>query len=407
MENTTSTMFYEIFTENRPQIGNLLEQNSHYNFLSKMFDGYDIKNLLLGLYGFECNKQTALYSLPTTEFMDVIYALQILFDKYKITEMCAGLGLFSYMYSKYTQDKKQLEYPETIIHTSDGDRCLETLSPYYYCDMEIISFEKYIIDKNNFCDEICIAIMPPTSIYESLRQFIEICKPNCLVLVIDKDDVNLIVKNVPQEYKTICLNTKIITYLDYHINGKLNIHTCTIVITKTPVFTETIETICKEIVLSSEEVFTSETICETEMIFNDYVMNNLFPKWMLNLSLEEKKKIMESVYKLLCNYQKEIGIKFYKFVSSNIETLEEFWEYLEWKPKPPIYCTKNKYEEYKDIYKYIVDDKPLSELIQRGILPDWVNNKKIALSYIYLEYECQNKRWKTSNEDLISLLEQM
>ena len=42
-----------------------------------------------------------IYSIPTNEFMNIIMALQLIFDQWIIYDMYAGVGLFSLLYSKY------------------------------------------------------------------------------------------------------------------------------------------------------------------------------------------------------------------------------------------------------------------------------------------------------------------
>lgn len=406
MDARYEEIFYKTFTENRPEIGRLLEQNMHYNFLTNVFrklgsiDNNCVKNMLLGLIGYECNKQMALYTIPTIEFMDVVYSLQIILDKYSVIEMYSGLGLFSHLYSKYTEEKIKLEYPKTEIFTYDGDRCIETHSTSYYHDVEKTSFEQFIIDKDPLEGNICIAIMPDYNIHKSLRMFIEVCKPGCLVIVVNKDDKNLILENIPSEqYHVLCLDTKIISYLDYYLEEcKDYSHTCTIIVSPINITESVIRMVSHEILMSPEDIIVNDTLDENEYIFNDCVMNHLFPKWMLQMSLEDKAKVLQSVYRLLWQHPGQIEKQFYAFINSNISNLEEFWDYINWKPRPPIFCTKEKYIEYKKIYLHIINNEPLTDLIKCGIIPSWINDVKSALLYTYLEYESKNKLWKLNEE---------
>lgn len=406
MDSQCDEIFYKTFTEFRPNIGKLLEQNMHYSFLTNIFrklgrDNIDcVKNMLLGLSGYECNKQMALYTLPTIEFMDIIYSLQIILDKYSVIELYSGLGLFSHLYSKYADEKTKLGYPKTEIFTYDGDRCMETHSPIYFHNVEKASLEQFIIDKNILENYICTAIMPDYNIHKSLQMFIENCKPGCMVVVVNKDDKDLILENIPSgKYNVLCLNTKIISYLDYYLDDKDYQHTCTIIISPMNITENMIQLISHEILMSSEDIIINNTIDENECVFNDCVMNNLFPKWMLQIKIEDKIRVLKSIHELLWQHSGQVEKQFYTFITSNISSMEEFWDYVNWKPRPPIFCTKEKYIEYKKIYMHIMNNIPLEDLSRCGIIPSWINDTKSALLYTYLEYESKNKYWKLNEEE--------
>lgn len=405
MDAKYDEIFYKTFTENRPEIGHLLEQNMKYKFLTDIFrklfnvDNDCVKNMLLGLVGYECNKQMALYAIPTLEFMNVIYSLQVILDKYSIIEMYSGLGLFSYLYSKYTEEKSKLEYPRTDIIAYDGDRCVETHSTSYYHDVGKTSFEQFIISKKQLENNICVAIMPDYSIRKSLQMFIKVCKPGCMVIVVNQYDKDLILENIPSgQYNVLCLNTKIISYLDYYLEDKDYSHTCTIIISPINITDNMLRMTSREILMSTEDITVENTSDEHEYVFNDCVMNNLLPKWMIQISLEDKTKVLQSIHRLLWQHQGQIEKNFYTFLNSNISSLEEFWDYINWKPRPPIFCTKEKYIEYKKIYSHIINNGSLIDLTKHGIIPTWIKDTKSALMYIYLEYESNKKLWKL-NED--------
>lgn len=337
----------------------------------------------------------AIYSIPSQEFMDVIYSLQCAFDVNNIVELYAGMGLFAHMYTKYTTRKTNNGFHNTTITAYDSGTCFETQSQNKYYDVKKESFEQLYLNRTTLYDTICVALMPSYDMYDSLRNFFDICRPECLVLVVNKDDTQKICENIPSErYNFITFTSKIITCLDYYLDNADYSHADTIIISRIKIGVADIQQIANVILAKTESI---EIKCNNEpndIVFNDCIMHQMFPKWMLNIPIDTKKIIMNDVYQLLKPFSKKIETNFFDFVTDNITSLDEFWEYMKWKPRPPIFCTKEKFVEYRTIYRHIINCKPLDELKQYGIIPHWIDNIKSALLYTYLEYESLNKDWK-------------
>lgn len=438
--NCISEEFHQIFAYNRPIIGKLIQRKSDYKYLTSVFQNierqqkYCVRNMLLGLTGYESNKQMAIYAIPTTEFMDLIYALQIIFDNYAIIETHAGLGLFSYMYSDYSDKKTDCGFPVTLVHTYTDDRCMETHAPIYYCKPEIVSFNRFIINKTQFTDKICVSIMP-NNIQKNIRMFLDTCKPLCMVIVVDVNDKDEVLNKINgSSYKSLCLNAKIISYLDYYVQclPVVHNHTCTIILSTRDISETAIRETVKDILMSPENltidgngnvnvnVNASASASDDEMVIDDCIMNKILPYWMLELPVDDKIKLTNMLHGVIAKHVygddemadtryssqlKKIEKLFYTFINENIHGMSEFVEYLEWKPRPPVYCTAEKYNEYKQIYMYLLDEEPLENLYTNGILPCWITDIKSALLYIYLEYESDHKMWKINETEFNKYLQ--
>lgn len=146
-----------------------------------------------------------------------------------------------------------------------------------------------------------------------------------------------------------------------------------------------------------EDIFIENHFDETEHIFNDCISNNLLPKWMMTFNYDEKKKCLDDIYNMIYvegTTDNSISKIFFKFLVENIKTYEEYQFYINWIPYAPIFCSSEKYQEYKKFYTMLKQNIPLKDFVSKGILPEWIHDTNSAYVYLYLEYEEIDKQWK-------------
>jgi len=407
-------IFYDTFTTKRNNICELLKKNCEYTYLTWMFNELEsvypnsVKNLLLGLSGYECNKNMALYTLPTIDFMHIIFALQIILDKFNIVELYAGLGLFSGLYASYIKNKNTStntnnetdeddKDEQTKIATFDAGRCLETHTNILYSNVKKMSLESFIIKNTSLEQSICVALMP-TNIDKHIQLFLSVCQPNCFVIIIDEVDKDKLINSVTNEdYHLLFLKTNVISYLDYYENNKKYPRTCICVISHEVITEDMINLLVVESMMFNRGENKIESN-EIEKIIIDGNKKHIFPNWICELNINEKNDVIKKIYNLQSS-QTEITNDLFEFIYNNINDMNELDEYINWKPIQPIKCTKKQFIEYRNIYRQLITNNNLSELKYVGILPKWIDELKEAIIYIFLEYEIDRYDWKINKEN--------
>lgn len=412
MEDTA----HELFLHNRGKICDMLTQSPLDNFenITTIFKnlewkygvGYTTK-LIIGSLGYESNKQMALYTIPTTEFCHIIGALQIITGKKYVHEFFAGLGLFSGVYEKYCR-KFCENFGDTAMLACDGERCMETISTVKYFDVTKKSIERYIIDKTQFDNAICVALIP-TLIKGVLGMFVDICNPECMVIVVPEDEKMSIIDEITSKpernnkYHTLVLKTKIISRYDNYSFPNRRPKIDTIIISKRDITRDEIVQVLKDKLKVNEQIIMScepDNENDVERIIEECIENHILPKWTHNLVKEEKEEILKTCCKLLFDFPGNIENVFYAFLTTTIKDMVEFREYVNMKPRPPLHCSTEKFIEYKQIYTQLSNNysQVINEFKERGILPSWIDDKKHAILYIYFDYESSSKKWKVSKE---------
>ena len=130
---------FSILVNDRKKLENFLDKFGDYDTLYNLLKEIEIKNkdkkiniirdLLLGEYGYESNRQIALYELPTNNLIEVIIKICKKLDIDKIDELMGGLGLLSKQLSKNCDFE---------INCTDGFRWIQTSSQIKYFDVKKI-----------------------------------------------------------------------------------------------------------------------------------------------------------------------------------------------------------------------------------------------------------------------------
>jgi hypothetical protein len=386
MEISESETFISTFLYDRITIPIVVKDKVSYDFLANIFKTEEntkrnncVRRLLLGLDGYEHNKQMSLYSIPTSEFMNCVKIIQNFLNVNHVVELYAGLGLFSNLYSNFMSDDKP-----TIVEAYDANRQFETSTDAKFYTINKMSFEKFIIDRISLQNKICVAIFP-NYILDFLDEFLRVCKPKCLIIVMENESVSKF-QHLRNNYHLLELNLKIITYIDYFLDDKTYLNSKTLVISNDNIPNE----------LFPNSLMYENNNSPQEMLLSKYVVNNMFPKWIMDLSEQEQKELLRISYSFMNGLEHTVLLKnILQFINKNIRTYDEYIEYFSWKPRPPIFCSFMKYAEYRTLY-HLVTESNLESLIQQGIFPKWIVDKKSAFIFLYLEYEITEKNWKTN-----------
>jgi hypothetical protein len=427
----------DIFTHHRQYISDLLNTVSDYDDLVVIFNNIcatgnkyteqihqvtpyplDIAKyemcgrLLLGFEGYEHNKQSTLYTLPTTEFMNVVYSIQVILDKYNVVELFSGMGLFSNMYNKFALKKQDSGFPQTNMVAYDSGTWLETSFPHKYFPVEVQSIEKCIIDNTQHFNDVCVALMPH-KLEKYLKIFLDVCNPACLIVVVPLIDVEKYTDVVrTTSYKYTVVNVKMISYLDYFGLPQCEScnHTTTIIIARNIIPQQSIDMVTKEILMSGGTIILPEAnsastefasqksvfvndIDEETKIINDCVCGNMFPQWMAFSSPAEKKEILHLMRQIFLSRHTR------RFIRDNIGSLDDLKEYIAMKPHPINNCTHEKFVEYKKIYNCLKNLDDLHSMQERGVFPEWIQTLDDAYTYLYLDYTDINKTWKENEHN--------
>lgn len=385
--------------------------NTDYDTLTSIFKDIGknhkiniLRKLFLGISGLECNKQMAIYTIPTFEFMTLVYALQLSLDKFTIADFCSGMGLFSKLYNDYTLSKTELGFPNTNIIAYDNCNLLETNCTHKFYTMNNISFETLISQQTHFDNCICVALMP-MSIDTYIKRFIDICRPACFIIVTSAKKVRIfeeIFNNYNSYYSITILNVKMISYLDYYSYDSCDInHTRTIVILpkniasqKCNYFNTVVNPIIRDVLTFDGNIEMENNPNRIEALFNDCIITQIFPQWMMTLTIEKKTDVLNNIYQIIKDYNPEMKIKLFDFMCENIKSYDDFVKYLNWKPNLPIFCTAKKFLEYKNIYESINTENDINKFYESGIFPDWIHTVDDARNFLFLDYEYLTKDWK-------------
>ena len=368
------------------------------------------KNLLLGRIGNEVNKTSALYTFPTTDFFDLIFALQIYLCSYDVHELYAGMGLFSNMYENYVGYKyTNYCFPKTSLYASDCLLCNETMSSYKYFPISTTSSVKYILSKTNLQNSICVMILP-TDIGSIINSFLKECKPLCVILVVTNNMVEKI-GNILPGFNILKLQSNIVSFLDYFMGDSYISNTCTLIISKHNITINLINTILSELIHTKTTIKPYvNNLMDIEILFNNLIINKKLPQSLMDMDSENKMLTLEHIYDLTNTNSEKVINDFYKFIRDNVtidknDDYREFKKYIMWEPIPPMYCSKAKFLEYKKLYDMLtLQLDGLNILIDEGILPNWIKTKKEAKIYLYLEYDTDKKHWKMDRDSFIDYI---
>lgn len=417
--------FYDALTINRDELGNFLKKDPKhitYNNLNQFFieiqNKHDYKNgnlitdLLLGYIGPECNKQKAIYELPTFELMATILSIALYFDIKTIEEIMAGQGLFGLLFEHFFLKK------DIILNVTDGICQCETSgnNPYFPIEKKYLVeylIEKETSDKDIAKDKLFIALWPNVSIQiRQLKEFIQKIAPQFFILVGQKDMYKLYFKEFKKaKYDEIIFTPYQICFKDTitkdgsDVNANLpDIYHSTVALFIKENKDNKNEIMDKISALAnsfSESPIFRQNITEAndKYILKYFSEQRLIPPLVVqNISDTEIKNIIRYLFDL-SKRKKHVSIPKY------LISLDEFkfWYQLYKTNKfPKLLKTYERFNEFKNFYEQIDKNNFIPSnvirLKNKNIIPQWVNNKQDAIKCLILDYSTSDKYklWKES-----------
>ena len=147
-DDSVTNELYQILTSKRHELIDFLNEYGSYETLkesvkkindSNILGGETFLKLLHGMGGFEMNKQSAIYHIPTLELIESIATIVKLFNVNNIIELMAGQGLLSGMLKNKYQDQEEIKFD-----TTDGFAWTEVYNNSYYCDVKKKFIQEYL-----------------------------------------------------------------------------------------------------------------------------------------------------------------------------------------------------------------------------------------------------------------------
>lgn len=433
--NKLAEEFYNVLTVNRDQLGNFLKKDiryTTYKTLSQIFieiqnkrnyvNGNLVTDLLLGLIGPECNKQKAIYELPTFELMATIFSIAVYLDVKAIEEIMAGQGLFGSLFEHYYVKNNG---HDISFNSTDGICQCETSgnNPYYPIEKKYLIeylIEKETGDKQIGKDKIFLALWPNLEIsITQFKEFINRIIPEFFILVGQKD--------MYKDYFKVFKKAKYdeLTFTPYQICFKDTI-------TKDG---RGSDTNLPDISHSTVTLFTNENIKDNKKEINDSIcaLANSFnikgsePYSFRNKGIDETDKyvlkffsehqlIPSPVVKDIPDIEIKNIIKYLFDLSKHrkpvsipdyLISLEEFkfwYQLYKTNRFPKLLKTHERFNEFKTFYEEIDRNNFIPAnviaLKNKNILPQWVSNKQDGIKCLILDYSTSDryKLWKQSRD---------
>lgn len=424
-----SDKLYDAFTNNRDQLANFLKTDIRlilHNNLKELFleinkkwdhtNGNSITELLLGSIGPECNRQKAIYELPTFELMVTILSISKYFKISTIEEIMAGQGLFGALFDNY------FKTANIILNVTDGMCQCETFgnNPYYPVEKKYII--EYLTEKNDE-NKMFVTLWPNIRTSKiHLNEFINKIKPKIFILVgqkgIYKKHFKLFKKAKYQSLTfvpyQICYRDTITNTNEFSSLPDINNSSLTIFIEesiKNDLKDESMKDDLKELhnkitsytnnfrLLDSLEIFRKEEQQITDKyILKFFAEQQLIPNTIItNVSDDEIKELIKCLYNLSISKESV-------YIPEYLTSLPEFkfWYQLYTTNKfPKLLKTYERFNEFKTYHEKI-ESSPFipssSEMKNKNVFPYWVNNKQDALKCLVLDYSTEEryKLWKQS-----------
>jgi len=395
MDNTQETYekLYDIFLYKREKLVDFLFEYGTYDKLNnciidihKKKQDYDnalLYDLLTGKIGYECNKQNAIYELPTRELILFIVILCKILNIEKIKELMAGTGLLSALLNKYI---------EIGVKAYDSFDWVETSKNLFF-DVKKYSLTQCCSPNNN--NFLYIISHPDIDIFSNIfKNFIK-KQPTYLLIIGEIGKYNMMKQHL-KNYKIYHMSTKQICFRDVYINNKIILnHSSILLCSKNNIDNlNDINEIYKKITGETNDLFFKYKHNIYSGLY-DMIYRKLIPEWII----EEKKNndIIEKItyiFKKMYNFNNNFKIP--KYVK-NVKQLN-FWIDKVNCNKLPTNLNEEKFEEYIYLYENIEKN-----IIDKKIFPSWINNKNDALKYILLDFSLQEKYWKKNKQMMYEL----
>lgn len=415
--------FYDVLTVNRDQLASFLLENTSYisyNTLSQLFieikkiknykDGNIVTDLLLGCIGPECNKQKAIYELPTLELLLLIRSIAIYLGIGAIEEIMAGQGLFSYLFDHLFTDN-------IVFNATDGICQCETSGNNPYYPIEKKNIYEYLIEKEireytHSDKKIYLTLWPDINISESdISEFIIKIKPEVFILVGQKDMYKRYIKEFRKlQYIEYVFTPHQLCFKDIIRDQNSVLHsTVTLFISSdaTLLGTKNKEKISEDICLLANTYKHYDIFREKEMEINDKYILDFFseqrcipPNVVRGLSDTDTRYMIECLY-YLSKKKEVIGIPEYLMCLDEFK----FWYQLYRTNRfPKLLDIYERFIEFKNIYdeldRNLFTPVNVTSLKNKNVLPQWVNNKQDAIKCLILDYSTSDryKIWKQSRD---------
>jgi hypothetical protein len=407
-----SNSLYDALTHQRDKLSTFFEQDSHrlkHVVLMDMFlhikkthnydDGNIVSDLMLGTAGLECNKQKAIYEIPTYELMTTIFAIIEYFNVKSVEELMAGQGLFAALFTKYFKG-------EITFNATDGMCQCETFAISTYHPIEKKYIIEYLLEQTKATAELYITIWPTKEVAKSyVEEFIRKIRPKLFILVGQKDIYKGYFKCLTDErYKQITFIPYQLCYKDT-VGGTSKFpdicHSCLtlfvredikddIDVIRTTIMSK-IGGMCRE----NEQKIDDRYLLR---YFND---EQLIPRIINSIETDVEIKELMKYLNDISNSKSTVHIPEY------LSTLQEFrfWYQLHTTHEyPALIKTYEKFREFKDIYDKVntmqFTQANVFGMKNRNIFPAWVNNRQEAIKCIILDYSSpvKHKLWKQSKQ---------
>jgi hypothetical protein len=396
-----SELFFEILKYKRHKLPSFLKEYGNYDLLKKIiletenkhfkdFNGKSVLyNLMLGLSGYEINKQCALYELPSQELIKGIENILSFLGISKVEELMAGMGLLSCL----------LQKQQINVKATDGNRWMETSALKKYTDVK----EKLLIEYNteNKIEDDVLYIMSwvyDSSTDKDINDFITKTQPKYLLIIEEHRNINKCTESLHkllvQKYEYVDFPYKQICHKDYFsdkytkITKGYNIKSSTVLY----INREKDEGLCNYIKMFKTSLISDKSIifdkpvykCSDEIYIQDFIVFGYLPYFCITCDIN---KLIKIGYKITNISKHEIP--------KYLENIEEVEFYIKLKNKHmfPEHLTREKFLEFYNLIQ-VVDTEGFEKLITVKYLPDWIVSTSNAYKYIYLDINTKNKNWK-------------
>lgn len=353
-----------------------------------------IKNLLLGELGYESNKQTALYELPTLELISVIVTIIDMLNISNIEEIYSGIGLMSELlrlfYIKY---EKLLKYGRPNLKSSDGKYWMET-SGNTFCGIIKKDFFD-ILSNENDKNECYIASWPSKECYDYFKDFIQLKSPKLFILIGEHNLFDY--SDTYENYYKLDIPLKQICYSDNmshigkssHSYMRCYIKETEVNLTNENILEKTLELFKTH--LNIDNLIIDDFVVNYDTIKNELINNDKMPKIISTLDNSKMQNMIDIIVKnKLTNYKLPL------FLNS----LEEiyFWLSMLKLNIHPNVNTRDKFLEFYKLYSYTTTMDGILILIENHHIPAWAISKRLARLCIALDYsiDINDKAWKVS-----------
>jgi hypothetical protein len=385
-----------LFNDERRNIARYLLRgtNSHYDTLAsnlqetcKFSNDVTIKNLLLGKYGYEHNKQCVIYELPTYELMYVISYIANLHHITFCMEFQSMTGILTSMLKLFN---------DRITYGACNDVSSSDTIGYKYCNIKKYSLFNLLLGGTQ-CKTGSMFILnwPTTDVLNCIEDLLKMI--DCGVVCVIHDKFNPIVledeEGINEKYHVLKLNLKQICYRDNKTNiGHYSYSTTTFYINKTLIM----QYHSTDALLSSAfapYVFSNDVQLTEPMICDELMHNMQIPQCAKELSTTELKLLIDKYHEINID-----GAIICPLFLNTVDELKMWLKMLSYSITPILngIHDRKKYDNFIKLSKMLYEQNGLNTLKSIGAISTWVPNENIALVFLVLDYSTQSndKKWK-------------